>query len=695
MTRAISREFSALNIPYLNKSEVEAARIPASIDSIILHGFDVAGDGKGGIYKRSSSQPVAGTYVQSGDDAFWLKIRADNTYFPSDFGSAGEGVSDSTAAWLAMAAAIPAGARVIVSGTHILSSLVTFSQSNLEFVFIGDSWIKQKDGTQTLDNLVLFSGANGRLINPGINGNAFGTIADMQGAGNGNPSYTGRGEVVIISGDNWYIQNARLTGSRPGIPSGTGLAANDNLASVITLRGNNIWVNGFYSFNTGYTVIRVRGKDIKINDFKAIEWQCKAIADDGDSALRPNATTMVENGYLTTTVTTQLEGVMADPQAIGKLGKFVMRNIYINAPNAVAVDICKFAYVSEVIMENVVLTHGSGTAISFRLQESVNKLTLRDCVFDGSIAFSSGTVDCICAIEGSTELGKVYESTNLILNFRGALKIADGVKLSNYTQFAVLPATAAQYPAWTANTAYALYDKVKNGSNIYMVTTAGTSAASGGPTGRSFGITDNTVTWKYIDALENIQVDVGSVILNPPLNNSTAKFVSTAISSSPALVVGSLKARAPMYANSGANTTAASSWMTNQDSHETIVQVGSDSHVRVFAGTSTHVPSTGPVMHDGWRRGDIIHVTNPSSGGAHAYKVTTSGSGCGNVWAISTAYTVGNRVYNGSSVFECITAGTSAGSGGPTGTSSSITDNTAVWKYVAPLAVFKSLGNLA
>jgi|GEM_PF-3834585 len=51
-------------------------------------------------------------------------------------------------------------------------------------------------------------------------------------------------------------------------------------------------------------------------------------------------------------------------------------------------------------------------------------------------------------------------------------------------------------------------------------------------------------------------------------------------------------------------------------------------------------------------------------------------------WAGSTAYTVGQRAVNSSKVYECITAGTSASSGGPTTTASDITDGTAHWKYV-------------
>jgi len=51
-------------------------------------------------------------------------------------------------------------------------------------------------------------------------------------------------------------------------------------------------------------------------------------------------------------------------------------------------------------------------------------------------------------------------------------------------------------------------------------------------------------------------------------------------------------------------------------------------------------------------------------------------------WVNSTAYTVGVRVTNSGNVYQCITAGTSAGSGGPTGTSLDIIDNTVHWTFV-------------
>jgi uncharacterized phage protein gp47/JayE len=51
-------------------------------------------------------------------------------------------------------------------------------------------------------------------------------------------------------------------------------------------------------------------------------------------------------------------------------------------------------------------------------------------------------------------------------------------------------------------------------------------------------------------------------------------------------------------------------------------------------------------------------------------------------WLAAHSYALGDRVTNASRIYVCITAGVSAGSGGPTTTAADITDNTAHWKYV-------------
>jgi Tfp pilus assembly protein PilX len=51
-------------------------------------------------------------------------------------------------------------------------------------------------------------------------------------------------------------------------------------------------------------------------------------------------------------------------------------------------------------------------------------------------------------------------------------------------------------------------------------------------------------------------------------------------------------------------------------------------------------------------------------------------------WQASKPYAVGASVHNGGSVYRCTAAGTSASSGGPSGTGGSITDGTVTWAYV-------------
>lgn len=51
-------------------------------------------------------------------------------------------------------------------------------------------------------------------------------------------------------------------------------------------------------------------------------------------------------------------------------------------------------------------------------------------------------------------------------------------------------------------------------------------------------------------------------------------------------------------------------------------------------------------------------------------------------WTITTAYAEGDRVTNASRCYQCITAGVSDGSGGPTTTADDITDGSAHWIYI-------------
>lgn len=61
------------------------------------------------------------------------------------------------------------------------------------------------------------------------------------------------------------------------------------------------------------------------------------------------------------------------------------------------------------------------------------------------------------------------------------------------------------------------------------------------------------------------------------------------------------------------------------------------------------------------------------------------GTASGTAWVLSTAYTAGVVRVNGGKAYVCTTSGTSASSGGPTGTGTGITDGTAVWSFAPAL----------
>lgn len=74
--------------------------------------------------------------------------------------------------------------------------------------------------------------------------------------------------------------------------------------------------------------------------------------------------------------------------------------------------------------------------------------------------------------------------------------------------------------------------------------------------------------------------------------------------------------------------------------------------------------------------GIITHFRLKSSG------ITRIQALCSDPWAASKAYQIGRQVHNGGNVYRCTAAGTSASSGGPTGTGASIVDGSVTWTFV-------------
>lgn len=88
--------------------------------------------------------------------------------------------------------------------------------------------------------------------------------------------------------------------------------------------------------------------------------------------------------------------------------------------------------------------------------------------------------------------------------------------------------------------------------------------------------------------------------------------------------------------------------------------------------------------------GYVGHYRFKSSDGAYDIQGLVS-----EPWAASKAYVVGQQVNSGGNVYRATAAGTSAASGGPTGTGGSITDGGVTWAYVGPVDIVLDNTNIA
>lgn len=82
--------------------------------------------------------------------------------------------------------------------------------------------------------------------------------------------------------------------------------------------------------------------------------------------------------------------------------------------------------------------------------------------------------------------------------------------------------------------------------------------------------------------------------------------------------------------------------------------------------------------------GDVAGAKFINSAAGDEYTGLTVGvpSSAAPAWVGSTAYTVGQVRTNGANIYRCTSSGTSASSGGPTGTGSSITDGSVTWAWL-------------
>lgn len=133
------------------------------------------------------------------------------------------------------------------------------------------------------------------------------------------------------------------------------------------------------------------------------------------------------------------------------------------------------------------------------------------------------------------------------------------------------------------------------------------------------------------------------------------------------------------------NTTAVQATLDQVDGVEGSTVV-SNNNVRISTTPTISLENvipfenlTWPNNADVWFQGSVwetILLKNQFSNPYQVLPVITT------AWVGSTLYYVGDKVVNGSQAYQCTVKGTSASSGGPTGTGTAITDGTVTWRSI-------------
>lgn len=363
--------------------------------------------------------------VSSGEDlttAAGVKLYAQPLpaeYTDRQFNPASDGVTDDTEVYQRIAAHIPNGKtlRIVGAGRRVISDKVTFSQENLNIICDTGVEFFQKSGTQTLDQLFEFSGDYLQIFGGKWSGNVA-----------GNTSYTGRGELIRVSGDSATLSGVQIDGVQD-VPYATG----------IYLTGDFVKLRDITTFNTGLNAIRSWAKHIDVDGlsmFGIYGASAHGFAQDGDSShILKRA--ILRNIYAESLTATATEAVLFDNDG-NQGGSVLIDGLIVNFPNMSGPDAIKFAYLDDVTLKGLRGSH-AGSALyktTLRIQQDVARLYLDDCIFPGNINFDI-TNDCNVTVSGSCIFGNEIVVAGGIEDFKGSLSVSDGAVFKNVQTSAI------------------------------------------------------------------------------------------------------------------------------------------------------------------------------------------------------------------------------------------------------------------
>lgn len=273
--------------------------------------------------------------------------------------------------------------------------------------------------------------------------------------------------------------------------------------------------------------------------------------------------------------------------------------------------------------------------------------------------------------------------------------------------------------AWAATTAYTAGTFVNSGGNLYVASVGGTSGASA-PTGTGRGIVDGTVTWNYAAGLP---VVIGSdykvfQITTVPISGQGGVVSNVSYVQNPLLLETIVSSKEGTCAINAAVCDPTAAYEGGEGPGECArfgaPAIGAPTGLAPWTGRCS-ITRSGCIYDLGvpadWATGITYAVGDQVLSGGMIYTATVAGvsavapssaldpMGLGIVdgtvtwnytsyalpaWAGNTAYAVNNRVKNNGNIYRATVAGTSALTGGPSGTGGAIVDNGVTWAYETP-----------
>jgi len=199
---------------------------------------------------------------------------------------------------------------------------------------------------------------------------------------------------------------------------------------------------------------------------------------------------------------------------------------------------------------------------------------------------------------------------------------------SDNVTFITIDSGGTGYPAptlWSENTAVTQYQWIYYGTNVYLVTVAGTTSTTA-PTFTSGTATDGSATLAYVGTTTTV---LPTIVFGTQWKATTTYTVNTQIFYGANLytvtTAGTTASTAPTFTSGSAT-----------DGTATLTYAGT-------TATGTAVLVNGIL--------DNITITNGGSGYTTAPIITV-----GTAWAPSTAYTIGQQIYSGYNLYTVVVA---------------------------------------